>query len=453
MFEHRLCIMNNSSLPQDSFFADSVGEEFLFSDKESYNTGIVANPAKEGFLADLLPYDTAQRTGAGLRNGLQEYQMLISASLEAFRAFADRDFEKFNPLVGENACQVQAIWGIVISVYNLVCDGYVINRLNKSLFAIKNLLLQRSIDKLMNSGISLMELLEREGLNIKLTFINLMVVKFFLLNESKTNVDNEGWMSSLFLKEIKCDAKKLQRFGNISIQFAKNLAKELRRSTAEASVQFVREIAKKMNDPLMCTMLSERFTVKHIGYLLCTPMFWTYKSVLHLAQTEKIPLILHTKFLEKEPDGYRVIDSDWLYFKNLFKRTNPISVDDKAQDIPVDEAAIIIQGVACVPSTKNTNSKYQWRERMRARPIADVILAGAADHRQYPDVERDGLIRALQDAEYGAYKSLARSAGFAWENPSTFFIQHVYASTFQRFLSNANKTVVRQAVAVSNSDV
>ena len=57
-----------------------------------------------------------------------------------------------------------------------------------------------------------------------------------------------------------------------------------------------------------------------------------------------------------------------------------------------------------------------------------VILAGAADHRQYPDSEEDRRIEVLGDEEFESYRTLARSSGYALENPSIFFIQHVYPS-------------------------
>jgi len=58
-----------------------------------------------------------------------------------------------------------------------------------------------------------------------------------------------------------------------------------------------------------------------------------------------------------------------------------------------------------------------------------VILAGAADHRQYPDPKKDAEILALNDAEFTQHVALAQSKGFAETNPTTFFIQHVYADS------------------------
>lgn len=58
-----------------------------------------------------------------------------------------------------------------------------------------------------------------------------------------------------------------------------------------------------------------------------------------------------------------------------------------------------------------------------------VILAGAADHRQYPDPEEDRRIEELGDEEFESYRKMARANGYALEDPSTFFIQHVYSTT------------------------
>ncbi|MBS0620639.1 MAG: hypothetical protein JSS61_04170 [Verrucomicrobia bacterium] len=58
-----------------------------------------------------------------------------------------------------------------------------------------------------------------------------------------------------------------------------------------------------------------------------------------------------------------------------------------------------------------------------------AILAGAADHRQYPDPKEDRRIEELEDGEFESYRKMARASGYALENPSTFFIQHVYPIT------------------------
>lgn len=84
----------------------------------------------------------------------------------------------------------------------------------------------------------------------------------------------------------------------------------------------------------------------------------------------------------------------------------------------------MVQGVV-VPDL--LPSKSIWKAAITTQKLG-VILAGAADHRQYPDPEEDRRIEVLSDEEFESYRTLARSSGYALENPSIFFIQHVYPS-------------------------
>lgn len=70
-----------------------------------------------------------------------------------------------------------------------------------------------------------------------------------------------------------------------------------------------------------------------------------------------------------------------------------------------------------------------------------AILAGAADHRQYPDPEEDARIEEEGGEEFKNYRKMARTDGYSLENPSTFFIQHVYPTTLgkiAKIVSGAN---------------
>lgn len=83
-----------------------------------------------------------------------------------------------------------------------------------------------------------------------------------------------------------------------------------------------------------------------------------------------------------------------------------------------------MQGVVCADLLP---SQRQWKTAI-APQMMGVILAGAADHRQYPDPKEDHKIEALGDEEFESYKAMAKKSGCSLENPSMFFIQHVYPS-------------------------
>ena len=146
----------------------------------------------------------------------------------------------------------------------------------------------------MHGDESLKDVLEMENLDISLTPEELFMFKSYLLTEMKTVVSAHEKIASICRIESG-EPKKLQRLGDISTSFARNLLSKVRRMLATSSVQFVRNHACANQNPSLKRMVSEEFTTEQ-NTLPCIPMFWTYKTVLAAAQEEKIPLILHVKF-------------------------------------------------------------------------------------------------------------------------------------------------------------
>jgi cobalamin biosynthesis protein CbiG len=75
-------------------------------------------------------------------------------------------------------------------------------------------------------------------------------------------------------------------------------------------------------------------------------------------------------------------------------------------------------------------------------PLSTVILAGAADHPQYPDAKLDDLIYQTQDSEYLKHRRFAKVAGFSLDNPTTFFIQHVYCSQVNQIFPSKSENSI-----------
>lgn len=371
------------------------------------------------FLSHLLPYETDKKKNGFLRKGLKEFQSLLIAFLEATEAFQNGRFEKFDSLVGENACQIRAVWMAIVASKGSVEINKLNERIIKALKKIDLLLTPKSIDSLMGSDESLKSILEKDELDISLTIDEAMMIQSYLLCEMKV-VNPEEKMTCIYKFES-TDPKKIKRFGDITSSFADNLLSRLRKLLAASSVQFIRERAAISQS--LTKMVSEDFTVEQ-NSLPCIPMFWTYKTVLEAVQSENIPLIIHVKFLKEESNGYTVVDEEKLFFKFA---QNGSYVAAKANEADLDKAGWVIQGVATAKDGQLL-TKEEWKASMTQRSIIDVILAGAADHRQFPDQTKDHLVEALQDSEYLDYKALAKKEGFSTENPTTFFIQHVYAS-------------------------
>ena len=131
--------------------------------KTSYNSF-----PNQKFLTDLIPYDLNKKTKANLRTGLKEYLMLLEISLHAINALKENHIDKFDALVGENACQIRAVWISIIASKNQIDIEQLKNIVNKIKVKINNLLSEKSISQLMQNGISMMKLLQQENLLIPL---------------------------------------------------------------------------------------------------------------------------------------------------------------------------------------------------------------------------------------------------------------------------------------------
>lgn len=382
------------------------------------------------YLSNMLPYDLDSKKNGNLRSSLKEYQALIKAARQAIQALKRSDYQKFDSLVGENACEIRAIW-LCQLVMNI---NETMNRLEKDLLKVgdqlENLLEQSKIDALMRSEQSFQTVIEHNNLNIPISDNELIIIISFLLSEMKAVKSYEEHIPTIFRVESAAP-KNLKRYGEVSNSFALNLISKLRKTLAAASVQYVREKAFALQDADLITMVSDSFTLVH-NALPCIPMYWTYQTVLATAQQEGIPIIIHAKFIQKNGEEYSLVDEEKLFYEvgpdGTYRQVQPTTAD-------LEKPACIIQGIATIDLA--TWSKSEWKARMRNTSVIDVILAGAADHRQYPDAALDSLFDAIEDRQYTAYKQLALKEGFAAENPTTFFIQHVYASLTSNFFSPA----------------
>jgi hypothetical protein len=374
-------------------------------------------------LSEMLYYDSANRKGGDLNKSLREYQLLISALGESLSALEKGELEKFDSTVGENACQIRAIKIALIYSNNAIEFLHLHRQIALIQQKSNELLNSGKINPLLRNGTSLKQVLDEYDLNIQLTSREMFALASYLLTEMKELKDSDPSVFYL-LDQSKCSPIKIQRLNpDVSYSFTTKLASHLRQTLASASVQFVRDMAEELEDPYLTRMVSEDFTVTH-NALKCIPMFWTYKILLKSAQRKKIPLVAHVKFIEDHAQGHKVKHEKVFFFRPSDNLAESY-IEATPNDLELQKAACVIQGVA--------RSDSNWDQASILQSITDVILAGAADHRQYPNP--DHLV-PIEDAEYEGFKLGAKAKGFSLDNPTTFFIQHVYPSQVKRMLGN-----------------
>ncbi|MDE3046350.1 MAG: hypothetical protein KGJ02_06880 [Verrucomicrobiota bacterium] len=377
-------------------------------------------PASIEYLASMLPYEPNKRVGADLKKGLLEYQFLLGLVNQAYHSLENKEFQKFDSLVGENSCQTRVLkiaLNVIHSVSNFNALDVQILKANRR---IKELFSSGEIDLLIKEKSSLQDVLDSHHLDLALSRNEMFILQSYLLAEAKEQNSPEEIFTSLFrIEKASIDNLKLET----SNSFKKHLVRKARILLSKASVQFMREIALKLKDASLITMFSPTYEKEHNG-CLCIPMFWSIKAVLKILHKEGIPLIIHTLFLETVQKGYRVIGGDAFFYSAEDKQSLSYVKDDP-KEADLEKPACVIQGVACLKDGA-VETRAKWKESISAFPITDIILAAAADHRQYPNPD---ITPQVKDEEYEQYKLLAEREGFSLRNPALFFTQHVYLET------------------------
>jgi hypothetical protein len=389
------------------------------------------------YLWESFHYDPAQKKYAELKKGLVEYQFLLSITSAAVQHLKKGDLEQFDALVGENACQIRAI-RIAISAKLILSSRLddIFNRVNTITKKIEELSQLSSINFLMQEGVSLLEVIERHSLDVLLTPDELFIIQSYLLCEARLFLPEGEFLSSLFRIE-KCSAKLMQnKYPYLSYSFIGKLTDSLRIRLSQTSADFVRKIASELADPLLVRMVSSEFEIIHNG-LTCIPAFWSFKTLFTFAIKVRLPLVFHAKFLSEGGGGYQVIDEDLLYFKTCDTSGVYMTCDFTKLD-PLTPVCVIEGALRPLQRKGITLLKKRWRKSIEKRSPIEVLLAAAADHRQYPDPTRGVPIK---NEEYDCFKHIASKDGFALLNPTTFFVRHIYSTCLSNIIKKVDSSV------------
>jgi hypothetical protein len=381
---------------------------------EKYRFTTDCKQEKSYLLRDLLPYDLSSKTGKNLKDRLREYRFLLLITQESIHHLKNKNLDKFDSLVGENSCQIRSVKIALIALNTAEFEFANIEiRIEEVLNKIDEILMSNNNEK------TLLDIIQDNGLDVSLSVDEFFSVQSFLLSEMKECKSNGNFFTSI-LRSERCSPSMLQkRYPQISYTFLDKLAKKIRPLLASYSVDFVREAAEELKNPLLKKMSGKEYELIH-NSLSCIPTFYSFKTLLFLIQKKEIPIIFHVKFLKKTEHGYIVEEEDFLYFSTDFDG-NYIKRSPGQEDL--EKPACIIQGAVCLDVSKNPLSKEQWEEKLTSYSPIEALLAFSADHPQYPNHDYPILIN---DPEYYYYQKLAKDKGFSLCNPITFFPQHMY---------------------------
>lgn len=363
-------------------------------------------------LSGLLP-----EMGKDITKGLVEYALLLIAYLHTIEAVETGQLHKLDALVGENLCQVRAL---IIPLILKHCAASLLAKkqlVESILEKVKNLL--RNPPRVYAN---LQNLLEQEGLEVRLSESELYLTELYLLTVIKKETGDPHRPESTYLPNIKnlslakqdsafAKAKKFQ----IGSKFTDDLTKKLRYEVAKISAPFLRMIALQCGDFRSLMMLAPRF-VPLIQGRECTPIYWSTKVIVQGAFQHGVPFVVWVKQVN---DKNQLVKEFCRFYKkkfdsNTYKSTLPhLSMSNQ----PV----IVVQAL-----TKRSHRFEVLPKDIDIFQISDMILAPNALHRQYPDSREIVEIENSDDDTFHHY----RKKGLEWKSMSNHLefeaIRHIY---------------------------
>ena len=127
-------------------------------------------------LTDLFYYDPSEKKHIELQKGLKEYQFILKAAALAIANLQQGNLEKFDSLVGENACQIRAIKIALIASKDMDHYDVLDQKIAAALEVVESLLAPKTINSLMLAGHSLREMLDLYQIDIALSSEEIFVI-------------------------------------------------------------------------------------------------------------------------------------------------------------------------------------------------------------------------------------------------------------------------------------
>jgi hypothetical protein len=371
-------------------------------------------------LVDLLPISTEVLSAKEMSIALKKYLDLLRLAHEAIIKFSNREMALFDPLVGENACQIRA------AMFSEILNKSNINEMIAT--ALKRLTLHS--DKI---NALLDKLNQKEGLVSSL--------KVFLAeNEACFAISDEIMViiSSYILTETKVIEYKPNKHGvpvfcerlppnllserkGLSTKFAASLIRAAQAKLSEFSVIYVQRIALNLlseKEEKLASELAFNNVKTDQLHRKIVPFYHSMRLLLTDLYRKHIPIIIkvkqfvagHTKHFGKMT---LVFGNQGLGQYSLIQYPKGLS----------SKAAICFHAKSI---TKEHQGFDALKQKFLETPLADLILSASADHPQLIASES-----ITGDPIFQKYRQKALEWGACYDNPSVFMVEHVFCKTLK----------------------
>ena len=169
---------------------------------------------KKYFLSDLFPRNMDEpRVGKFLVDRLYEYQLILTKALEASQKLISHEFERFDGIAGDSACQIRAIKIALIASKKLIDLQDFSDRLTKTKSNLDSILTPIQRKEIQQHKQSLRQIIDAKQLDVSISSEELFAVQCYILGEATELVIQKEngieYMTSLQKKLDRSSPKKI----------------------------------------------------------------------------------------------------------------------------------------------------------------------------------------------------------------------------------------------------
>lgn len=391
-------------------------------------------------------------------NLLECVSFMTQLTIEAVQAFRTHKLNKFDALVGENACHLRA------AKMKDLADQY----LNSPKFQAEIAEVERNAQEILNQlilktqmvmeaqdpspidfkkkkkrvpAISPLKFCEDHGLLQSISEDVSFLVKSFILTETKeVRISPERPHQP----EERTNELNLNRFivrldGNhpdnasqsiFSKKKLSNLVRKIQKNFSALSINYLQEQAIFLHDKEFVQILSKGIKKDPFGRV-CAPCLYSmdilFQSIIEKKQHILVDIIRWTHNGQKQVDRIKK-----LYVGDpANKRLKQIAIDE---DQPLSVFVIVGNSLR---EGQDQPSKQDYLAEFDSYPIEMILNANTAQHEQYPKgVQDEELLEGFHDQRKKALAAQAEVIGCSIKNQSLFAINHIYCDQFETALNN-----------------
>lgn len=356
---------------------------------------------------------------------LSGMEFIAQVSLKALKSFKKKDLEKFDALVGENACQLRACK--IMDLAQMLSQDTAFQEKLKKTIACAKALCEGLKKKIVPSikKMSLKEFCAQNNLKIfdmgrDLEFI----VQSYLLTHTKVTERKEGAVCCFDRTEI----KKLEEFG-LQKTKASKVVTAFQQKLAQNSLVYLIEEGDELSqtDENIFVKRRTKYLRKDSNGRLCSPCFYSFDVCLKRILEKKQSVVI---VVERFNPSNQKVDTVKMHYKSNGKEFEVAEQFDGADPV------IVIEG-PCVREDQNSLSQKTFIEMFTEKSLTEILMANAAQHALYP-----GKLKGIQipnDLRLEKFAKQAEEIGCSYKNPTLFLIEHIYASKLEDVMKKENK--------------